>query len=61
MQILIGFGIAFCGMVVGFILHSFIQAGCAEDMAREWVRCCIKGLDSGEITIESLKDMLEEK
>ena len=60
MQILIGIGIACCGIIVGFILSSFITAGRAEKMVREWVRCCVRGLDNGEITIENLKDMLEE-
>ena len=60
MQYLIGLGLVACGFVLGTIIISLVSSGKAEDMTREWVRACIKGLVSGEITIETLKKMIEE-
>lgn len=60
MQYLIGLGLVMCGYILGILTTSLVSSGRAEDMTREWVKSCIKGLDSGEITIDTLKKMIEE-
>lgn len=66
MQILIGFGIAVCGIMVGFILQGIISAGKIEELAkviaRQFIGEYMELLDKtekGELTQEYLDNYLE--
>ena len=66
MQILIGFGIAVCGIMVGFILKGIITEGKIEELAkviaRQFIGEYMELLDKtekGELTQEYLDNYLE--
>ena len=68
MQILIGFGIAFSGMIIGFILHGLLHQSqineLSRTMARQFIGEYMELLDKtqkGELTEEYLNEYLEER